>query len=292
MKEKNSKLQARIGYLTKEVADRDKLMQKFILNNESEASVKEKCVLQSYKSKLASIERKLEFSKKQNLVLKYENTKLKEQEQLLNSNLQQLSAEKDMLHNECVKMSQRIYIQAHERRQQMVQVDEELPNEAAHQRSSLVVTNTTMNATATRASVRAAENSNIINIETGALDDRQQRKRAKTPHNRRAIEVEEIERPLEPPRVQFLEPTTTNSGPHPTRTRQNETRAVETETTSTSKHINKVPELVQTIDKFQHIVGCEICTIDGTMCDFARQKFPKKDPVELVQLDENTQTPS
>ena len=80
MKEKNSKLWARIGYLTKEVADRDKLMQKFILNNESEASVKEKCFLQSYKSKLASIERKLEFSKKQNLVLKYENSKLKEKE--------------------------------------------------------------------------------------------------------------------------------------------------------------------------------------------------------------------
>ena len=80
MKEKNSKLLARIGYLTKEVSDRDKLMQKFILNNESEASVKEKCVLQSYKSKLASIERKLEFSKKQTLVLKCENSKLKENE--------------------------------------------------------------------------------------------------------------------------------------------------------------------------------------------------------------------
>ena len=135
MKEKNSKLLARIGYLTKEVADRDKLMQKFILNNESEASVKEKCVLQSYKSKLASIERKLEFSKKQNLVLKYENTKLKENEQLLKTNLQQLGAEKDMLHNECVKMSHTVYIQAHERRRQMVQVDEELSNEPAHQRS-------------------------------------------------------------------------------------------------------------------------------------------------------------
>lgn len=45
IKTKNGKLLARIGYLTKEVADRDKLMQKFILNNETETKVKESCVL-------------------------------------------------------------------------------------------------------------------------------------------------------------------------------------------------------------------------------------------------------
>ena len=64
MKDKNSKLQARIGRLTKEVADRDKLMQTFVLNNESEPAVKERCVLQSYKSKLTQIEGKLEALKK------------------------------------------------------------------------------------------------------------------------------------------------------------------------------------------------------------------------------------
>ena len=57
---------ARIGFLSKEVAERDKLMQKFILNNESETKVKEKCVLQSYKSKIAETERKNEVLKKQN----------------------------------------------------------------------------------------------------------------------------------------------------------------------------------------------------------------------------------
>lgn len=66
MKEKNSKLLARIGFLSKEVADRDRLMQTFILSNESDSKVQERCVLQSYKSKLASIERKLESLKKQN----------------------------------------------------------------------------------------------------------------------------------------------------------------------------------------------------------------------------------
>jgi len=74
MKDKNSKLLARIGYLTKEVADRDKLMQKFILNNESETKVKESCVLQSYKSKLASVERKNESLKKTNAAIKAENS--------------------------------------------------------------------------------------------------------------------------------------------------------------------------------------------------------------------------
>ena len=53
-----------------------------------------------------------------------------------------------------------------------------------------------------------------------------------------------------------------------------------------------MPELVQTIEQFQHIVVCDICTIDGTMCNFAHQKFPKKDVIELVQLDEATQTAS
>ena len=87
MIDKNSKLLARIGYLTKEVADRDKLMQSFILNNESEAKVKERCVIKSYKSKLASIERKLEQFKKQNTALKTENSTLKENGSLLNVRL-------------------------------------------------------------------------------------------------------------------------------------------------------------------------------------------------------------
>ena len=86
-------------------------MEKFILNNESEAKVKESCVLQSYKSKVASIERKLEQVKKQNSQLKMENGKLFEQEELLNSKLHLVTAEKDLLHSECVKLSQRIYIQ-------------------------------------------------------------------------------------------------------------------------------------------------------------------------------------
>ena len=66
LKEKNGKLQAKIMQLTKAVKERDKLMEKFILNSESEAKVKESCVLQSYKSKVASIERKLEALKKNN----------------------------------------------------------------------------------------------------------------------------------------------------------------------------------------------------------------------------------
>ena len=111
MQDKNNKLLARIGYLTKEVADRDKLVRQFILNNEDEPKVKERAVLQSYKSKLASIERRFESQKKQNVTLKIENSSLKEKEQLLSNNLQKVCAEKDMLHNECVKMSQRIYIE-------------------------------------------------------------------------------------------------------------------------------------------------------------------------------------
>ena len=110
MKDKNSKLLARIGYLTKEVADRDKLMQKFILNGESEIKVKESCVLQSYKSKLQSVEKKHESLKKSNATLKVEKQELAASEKLLKSQLQQLAAEKELLHNECVKMSQRILI--------------------------------------------------------------------------------------------------------------------------------------------------------------------------------------
>lgn len=64
---------ARIGHLTKEVAERDRLMQTFILSNETDSKVQERCVVQSYKSKLASIERKLEYLKKQNQGLKSEN---------------------------------------------------------------------------------------------------------------------------------------------------------------------------------------------------------------------------
>ena len=45
MQDKNNKLLARIGYLTKEVADRDKLVRQFILNNEDEPKVKERAVL-------------------------------------------------------------------------------------------------------------------------------------------------------------------------------------------------------------------------------------------------------
>ena len=67
---------ARIVFLTKEVADRDKLMQKFILNNESEVKVKESCVLQSYKSKVAALERKLESLKRHNTTLKFDLTKV------------------------------------------------------------------------------------------------------------------------------------------------------------------------------------------------------------------------
>ena len=76
MKDKNSKLLARIGYLTKEVADRDKLMQKFVLNGESEVKVKESCVLQQYKSKLQQVEKKNETITKKNTALKAEQTKL------------------------------------------------------------------------------------------------------------------------------------------------------------------------------------------------------------------------
>ena len=82
--EKNGKLIARIGFLSKEVAERDKLMQKFILNNESEPKVKEKCILQSYKSKIAETERKNEQLKKQNSSLKAESSRLVEIEQQLN----------------------------------------------------------------------------------------------------------------------------------------------------------------------------------------------------------------
>ena len=44
-------------------------MKKFILNSESEAKVKELCVIKNYKSKLASLDRKLESSKRQNTAL-------------------------------------------------------------------------------------------------------------------------------------------------------------------------------------------------------------------------------
>ena len=50
--------------MSREVSDRDKLMQKFVLNNETESKVKEQCVLKSYKSKLANVELKLETTKK------------------------------------------------------------------------------------------------------------------------------------------------------------------------------------------------------------------------------------
>ena len=46
------------------MADRDKLMQTFILNNESEAKVKKATVIKKYKSKIAAVERKLESFKK------------------------------------------------------------------------------------------------------------------------------------------------------------------------------------------------------------------------------------
>ena len=87
------------------MAERDKLMQTFILNNGSETKVKESCVLQSYKSKLASIQRKLESLKKYNTDLKTENSTLKENEQLLDAQVTKIGAEKEVLHNECVMMS-------------------------------------------------------------------------------------------------------------------------------------------------------------------------------------------
>ena len=84
---KNNILRTKIGYLTREVKERDKLMQNFVLNNESEAKVQEKCVITSYKSKLDSVKRKLEQTKKLNTNLKQENSTLKENEQLLNAKL-------------------------------------------------------------------------------------------------------------------------------------------------------------------------------------------------------------
>jgi hypothetical protein len=51
-----------------------------------------------------------------------------------------------------------------------------------------------------------------------------------------------------------------------------------------NKH--KLLERVQTIDQFKHIVACDTCTIEGTICDFARQRFPKVDPIEFTLLDE------
>lgn len=58
-------------------------MQKFILNNDSDVKVKESCVLQSYKSKLASVQRKKEALKIQNDVLKAENKDLKASGELM-----------------------------------------------------------------------------------------------------------------------------------------------------------------------------------------------------------------
>lgn len=69
------------------MADRDKLMQTFILNNESEAKVKKATVIKKYKSKIAAVERKLESFKKQNTALKTENGTLKENGSLLNVKL-------------------------------------------------------------------------------------------------------------------------------------------------------------------------------------------------------------
>jgi len=119
MKAENSKLKARIGQLTREVTERDKLMQKFILGSESDVKVKESCVLQSYKSKLASVERKHHKLKKQVATLQAQNTELRKSDEATQGKLAQLQAEKDMLHSECVKMSQHIYIAQHERRRKM-----------------------------------------------------------------------------------------------------------------------------------------------------------------------------
>lgn len=82
--DKNNKLQARIGYLTREVSDMNKLMEKFVLNNETDSNLKEQCVVKSYKSKLASVERKLEATMNKNAALKQENAVLKGNEQHFN----------------------------------------------------------------------------------------------------------------------------------------------------------------------------------------------------------------
>ena len=92
-------------------------MQKFILNNKLESKdIQEKAIVQSFKSKLAVMELKLEEQTQQNLTLKTETATLMKNELNLNEKLQQLCAEKDLLHNECVKMSQHIFEQQHERR--------------------------------------------------------------------------------------------------------------------------------------------------------------------------------
>ena len=62
--EKINKQKARIGYLQKEVAERDKLMQNYVLNTEDQKNLQSRCLIQSFKSKIVTLEKKLESTKR------------------------------------------------------------------------------------------------------------------------------------------------------------------------------------------------------------------------------------
>ena len=61
-------------------------MQNYVLNTEDQKNLQSRCLIQSYKSKLITLEKKLESTKRQNTQLKHENKELlkfKENDKLL-----------------------------------------------------------------------------------------------------------------------------------------------------------------------------------------------------------------
>ena len=72
--------------MQRELADRDKIMQSFVMNTEDQKNLQHRCLITSYKSKLTALEKKVDNLKKQNQQLKKENKEmvsLKENDQIL-----------------------------------------------------------------------------------------------------------------------------------------------------------------------------------------------------------------
>ena len=52
--------------MQRELADRDKIMQSFVMNTEDQKNLQQRCLITSYKSKLTALEKKVDSLKKQN----------------------------------------------------------------------------------------------------------------------------------------------------------------------------------------------------------------------------------
>ena len=69
-------MKARIAYLENEVVQTEKLMSQYVLDKEGVKNLQSRCVIQSYKSKLVTYEKKVELLKQKTKDLKKENKEL------------------------------------------------------------------------------------------------------------------------------------------------------------------------------------------------------------------------